>query len=75
MSVGFDAAELERFLAESITGTVVTINPDGTPLFMVEFDPALVAWAAGIAMATGLLAAVMPARRAAKLDPVVAIRA
>jgi PPOX class probable F420-dependent enzyme len=32
MSVGLDAAELERFLAESITGTVVTINPDGTPL-------------------------------------------
>lgn len=50
-------------------------NPDGTPLFVVSFDPMLVAWAAGIAMLTGLLAAVTPARRAAKLDPVVAIRA
>ncbi|MGZ5071513.1 MAG: ABC transporter permease [Usitatibacter sp.] len=50
-------------------------NPDGTPLFMVRFDPMLVAWAAGIALLTGLLAAVTPARRAAKLDPVVAIRA
>ncbi|MGZ5066093.1 MAG: ABC transporter permease [Usitatibacter sp.] len=50
-------------------------NPDGTPLFMLQFDPVLVAWAAGVATLTGLLAAVTPARRAAKLDPVVAIRA
>ncbi len=50
-------------------------NPDGTPLFALPFDPALVAWAALIATATGLVAAVTPARRAAKLDPVVAIRA
>jgi lipoprotein-releasing system permease protein len=49
-------------------------NPDGTPLFLVEFDPALVAWAAAIATLTGLAAAVAPARRAARLDPVVAIR-
>ncbi|HEX7558078.1 MAG TPA: FtsX-like permease family protein [Usitatibacter sp.] len=50
-------------------------NPDGTPLFLLQFDPKLVAWAAAIATVTGLLAAVTPARRAAKLDPVVAIRA
>jgi lipoprotein-releasing system permease protein len=50
-------------------------NPDGTPLFLLTFDPALVAWAALIATATGLAAAVTPARRAARLDPVVAIRA
>jgi lipoprotein-releasing system permease protein len=50
-------------------------NPDGTPLFMLEFDPRLLAWAAAIATLTGLAAAVTPARRAAKLDPVVAIRA
>jgi lipoprotein-releasing system permease protein len=50
-------------------------NPDGTPLFMLQFDPALVAWAAAIATLTGLAAAVTPARRAAKLDPAVAIRA
>ncbi|HET7731508.1 MAG TPA: ABC transporter permease [Usitatibacter sp.] len=49
-------------------------NPDGTPLFPVTFDPPLLAWAAGIATITGLLAAVTPARRAARLDPVVAIR-
>jgi lipoprotein-releasing system permease protein len=50
-------------------------NPDGTPLFLLEFDPALVAWAAAIATLTGLAAAVTPARRAARLDPAVAIRA
>jgi lipoprotein-releasing system permease protein len=50
-------------------------NPDGTPLFMLRFDPMLLAWAAGVATITGLLAAVTPARRAAKLDPAVAIRA
>jgi lipoprotein-releasing system permease protein len=50
-------------------------NPDGTPLFLLEFDPHLLAWAAAIATLTGLLAAVTPARRAARLDPVVAIRA
>jgi lipoprotein-releasing system permease protein len=50
-------------------------NPDGTPLFLVRFDPGLVAWAAVIATLTGLAAAVSPARRAARLDPVVAIRA
>lgn len=51
------------------------VNPDGTPLFMVQFDPALGVWAAGLATLTGLAAAVTPARRAARLDPVVAIRA
>jgi lipoprotein-releasing system permease protein len=50
-------------------------NPDGTPLFMLQFDPRLVLWAAAIATLTGLAAAVTPARRAARLDPVVAIRA
>lgn len=50
-------------------------NPDGTPLFLLEFDPRLVLWAAAIATLTGIAAAATPARRAAKLDPVVAIRA
>jgi lipoprotein-releasing system permease protein len=49
-------------------------NPDGTPLFMLEFDPALIAWAAVVATLTGLAAAVTPARRAARLNPVEAIR-
>lgn len=49
-------------------------NPDGTPLFMLTFDPRLAAWSAVLATLTGVAAAVTPARRAARLDPVVAIR-
>ena len=49
-------------------------NPDGTPLFMIGVEPGLVAIAAGGASLVGILAALLPARRAASLDPVVAIR-
>ena len=50
-------------------------NPDGTPLFLVPVEPSLALWAALLATVTGLAAAVTPARRAARMDPVVAIRA
>ena len=49
-------------------------NADGTPLFPLEFDPLLFALALLLATLTGLLAAFAPALRAARLDPVVAIR-
>lgn len=49
-------------------------NPDGTPMFVIGVDPWLVAIAAGGASLVGILAALLPARRAARLDPVVAIR-
>jgi lipoprotein-releasing system permease protein len=49
-------------------------NPDGTPMFTVAVDFALYGWAAVLATLTGLVAAVTPAVRAARLDPVVAIR-
>jgi lipoprotein-releasing system permease protein len=49
-------------------------NPDGTIMFPVSIGPDLVALAALLATATGVVAAIMPAVRAAKLDPVVAIR-
>ena len=49
-------------------------NPDGTPLFVVTVDPMLFVVTAAGATLIGTLAAVVPARRAAKLDPVVAIR-
>ena len=54
---------------------VMLRNPDGTTLFVVAFDPALVGWSAAVATLTGLGAAVTPARRAARMDPVEAIRA
>lgn len=53
---------------------VVARNPDGTPMFVITVDPALFIWAGVIATVAGLVAAVTPAMRAARLDPVVAIR-
>lgn len=53
---------------------LVARNPDGTPMFVIEIDPSLFGWAALGATLVGLLAAVTPAIRAARLDPVVAIR-
>ena len=49
-------------------------NPDGTPMFIVSFEPVLFLYAAAGATLVGTLAAMVPARRAARLDPVVAIR-
>jgi lipoprotein-releasing system permease protein len=52
----------------------LAVNPDGTPLFMITVEPWLFAISAGGASLVGILAALIPARRAARLDPVVAIR-
>lgn len=49
-------------------------NADGTPLFPLVLDPELFVAAMVLATLTGLVAAFAPARRAARLDPVVAIR-
>ena len=49
-------------------------NPDGTPLFVIVMEPQLFIFTAIGATLVGILAAVVPARRAAQLDPVVAIR-
>lgn len=47
---------------------------DGLPLFAITFPPSLALIVSAIATACGVLAAVSPARRAAKLDPAQAIR-
>jgi lipoprotein-releasing system permease protein len=52
----------------------VATNPDGTPIFIVVIEPSLFAIALSAATLVGILAAVIPARRAARLDAVVAIR-
>ena len=52
----------------------LAVNPDGKPMFMIEVEPGLVLIAAAGATLVGVLAALMPARKAASLDPVVAIR-
>ncbi len=49
-------------------------NADGSRLFVAHFDLQVFGSAVLIAIGSGLLAAVMPARRAARMDPVAAIR-
>lgn len=53
---------------------LVARNPDGTPMFVLQISPSLYLLAALIATLTGLVAAVTPALRAARLQPVEAIR-
>jgi lipoprotein-releasing system permease protein len=53
----------------------LALAPDGTPMFIVVIEPKLFVLAALGATIVGLIAASAPARRAARLDPVVAIRA
>ena len=49
-------------------------NPDGSPMFPIALTTALMFAASALATLTGVLAAVLPARQAARLDPVEAIR-
>ncbi|CAM3953708.1 ABC transporter permease [Roseateles saccharophilus] len=52
----------------------LALGPDGLPLVPVTLEAVLFVAALLLATVTGLLAAVAPALRAARLDPVVAIR-
>jgi lipoprotein-releasing system permease protein len=52
----------------------VAKNPDGTPMFIVVIEPSLFAIACVGATFVGIVAAIVPALRAARLDPAVAIR-
>jgi lipoprotein-releasing system permease protein len=61
-------------LAFLVVWRTVAVEPDGTPMFIIEMPPSLFALAAGASILVGVLAAVSPARRAARLDPVIAIR-
>lgn len=49
-------------------------NADGTPLFAAELEPRFILMAALVATGVGLASALIPARRAARMDPVQAIR-
>ena len=72
-------------LAGSVVGSAIGLlalvlwqryarNADGTPLFPLVVDPVLFTAALVLATVTGLVAALAPALRAARLDPAVAIR-
>ena len=54
--------------------TTFVRGSDGLPLFIITLSPSLALRIAGIATLCGVLAAVAPARRAAALDPALAIR-
>jgi lipoprotein-releasing system permease protein len=49
--------------------------PDGSAMYVAELDVTLMLAASVLASGVGVLAALMPARRAARMDPVQAIRA
>ena len=49
-------------------------SPDGSSLFSAQLDPMLVVLASVVACGVGLAAAAIPARSAARMDPVQAIR-
>ncbi|WP_062016457.1 ABC transporter permease [Aureimonas sp. AU4] len=53
---------------------ILARNPDGTPFFSIDIQTSLFAMASLLATVCGVLAAMVPALRAARLDPVVAIR-
>jgi lipoprotein-releasing system permease protein len=55
-------------------GLVWVFNTFGPGLFYIPVAPILVPLAMGLATLTGTLAAAVPAWRASRLDPVVAIR-
>ncbi len=66
--------------AGALVGTALSIffssmarNADGSPTFPMALNPRLFAGTAVLAILTGLLAAVWPARRAAALDPATVI--
>ncbi|MDQ9169594.1 FtsX-like permease family protein [Oxalobacteraceae bacterium R-40] len=67
-------------LAGSIIGSAVgyglvwIFNTFGPGLFVIPVAPSLVLFAMVLATITGVIAAAVPARRAARLDPVAAIR-
>jgi lipoprotein-releasing system permease protein len=52
----------------------ISRGADGAPMFTITIDAMMLVEALTLATLTGLLAALAPALRAARLDPVVAIR-
>ncbi len=74
--VGLAGSLLGAGLGASLGELFVSVAraADGSPLFPVSVTPALLARSTFVAVATGVFAAVLPARRAARLDPAVAIR-
>jgi len=54
--------------------TTFVRGADGLPLFAITLPPGMAFEAVGITLVAGVLAAIAPARRAARMDPAQAIR-
>jgi lipoprotein-releasing system permease protein len=54
--------------------TRFALNPDGTPVVPLFINPAFIAFSAGFAIAVSTLAALIPARKSSKLNPIEVIR-
>jgi len=74
--VGFIGSIAGSLLARGFIAlwAVLAVNPDGTPFFNISISPNLYMITAVLATICGVLAASVPALRASRLDPVVAIR-
>ena len=72
LSLGMVRDLLAQLLILAFTSFVR--GSDGLPLFAITLSPLLALQIAAIATVCGVLAAVAPARRAARLDPALAIR-
>ncbi|AOW15266.1 hypothetical protein LPB72_13220 [Hydrogenophaga crassostreae] len=74
--VGLVGSVLGALLAYSllVVFSHVFKGADGMPMFPAELDPALVLMASVVACVVGVVAAAVPARSAARMDPVQAIR-
>ncbi len=74
--IGASGAALGSLCGYLLTAAMSNVlrADDGTPLFTAQFNPTLYLYTVLGAVVLGLVAAVMPARRAANLDPAQAIR-
>jgi lipoprotein-releasing system permease protein len=74
--VGFVGSLLGAGLGAALSALFARLaqNPDGTATFPILLTTQLVLTASALATLTGVLAALLPARQASRLDPVEAIR-
>jgi lipoprotein-releasing system permease protein len=61
-------------LALAFAFTKFALNADGTPVVPLFIDPAFIALSALIAVIASTVAALIPARKSSKLDPIEVIR-